>query len=156
MQVSLVSLHVTARHYNVWGYRTTWPYILTIMSTTTVFLDSEKAFDTTWQLGLLYKLSKLQFSTSLIKLIGSFVSQRKFRVSVESEISTSRYIQAGLPQVSVLSPTLYTLYINDSPQTPGVNLAPLCGRHMSICERLQGGLRSEKDTAWARLYGGLV
>jgi hypothetical protein len=39
------------------------------MSTAAVCLDNEKAFDTTWQPGLLYKLSKLQFSTSLIKLI---------------------------------------------------------------------------------------
>jgi hypothetical protein len=42
------------------------------MSTAAVFLDIEKAFDTTWHPGLLYKLSKLQFSTSLIKLIGSY------------------------------------------------------------------------------------
>jgi hypothetical protein len=34
------------------------------MSTAAVILDIEKAFDTTWQPGLLYKLSKLQFSTS--------------------------------------------------------------------------------------------
>jgi hypothetical protein len=60
---------------------------------------------------------KLQFSTSLIKLIGSFLSQRKFRVSVEDEMSTPRYMQAGVPQGSVLSPTLYNLYINDTPQT---------------------------------------
>jgi hypothetical protein len=40
------------------------------MSTAAVFLDIEKAFDITWQPGLLYKLSKLQFSTSLIKIIG--------------------------------------------------------------------------------------
>jgi hypothetical protein len=65
------------------------------MSTAAVFLDIEKAFDTTWQPGLLYKLSKLQFSTSLIKLISSLLSQRKFRVSVEGEMSTPRYMQAG-------------------------------------------------------------
>jgi hypothetical protein len=67
------------------------------MSTPAAFLDIEKAFDTTWQPGLLYKLSKLQFSTSLIKLIGSFLSQRKFRVSVQGEMFTPRYMQAGVP-----------------------------------------------------------
>jgi hypothetical protein len=53
----------------------------------------------------------------------AFLSQRKFRVSVEGELSTPRYMQAGVPQGSVLSPTLYNLYINDTPQTSGVNLA---------------------------------
>jgi hypothetical protein len=93
------------------------------MCTAAVFLDIEKAFDTTLQPGLPYKLSKLQFSTSLIKLIRSFLSQRKFRVSVEDEMSTPRFMQMVVPQGSVLSPTLYNLYIIDTPQTPGVNLA---------------------------------
>jgi hypothetical protein len=42
------------------------------MYTAAVFLDIEKAFDTTWHLGLLYKLSELKFSIGLIKLISSF------------------------------------------------------------------------------------
>jgi hypothetical protein len=93
------------------------------MSTAAVFLDIEKAFDTTWHPSSLYKLSNLKFSANLIKLISSFLSQRKFRVPVEGEISTPRYMQAGVPQVYVLSPTLYNLCINDTPQSPGVNLA---------------------------------
>jgi hypothetical protein len=93
------------------------------MSTAAVFLDIEKAFDKIWHLGLLYKLSELKFSTSLIKLINSFLSQRKFRVSVEDELSTPRNLQAGVPQGSVPRPsTLYSLFINDTPQTPGVYL----------------------------------
>jgi hypothetical protein len=39
------------------------------MSTAAVFLDIEKAYDTTWHPGLLYKLSKLKFLTRIIKLI---------------------------------------------------------------------------------------
>jgi hypothetical protein len=78
------------------------------MSTAAVFLHIEKAFDTTWHPGLLYKLSKMHFSTSLIKIISSFLSNRKFRVSVEGEMSAPREMQAGVSQGSVLSPTLYS------------------------------------------------
>jgi hypothetical protein len=66
------------------------------------FLDIEKAFDNTWHPGLLYKLSNLEFSTSLVRLISSFLSQRKFRVSVECEMSVPKKMQAGGPQCSVL------------------------------------------------------
>jgi hypothetical protein len=80
-------------------------------TTAAVFLDIEKAFDTIWHSGLLYKLSKLEFSTSLIKLISSVLSQRKFRVSVEGEMSMPRVMQAGVPQGLILSPTLFNIYI---------------------------------------------
>jgi hypothetical protein len=55
------------------------------MSTAVLFLDIEKASDTTWHSGLLHKLSKLEFLTSLIKLISSFLLQRKFSVLVEGQ-----------------------------------------------------------------------
>jgi hypothetical protein len=38
-------------------------------------------------------------------------------------MSTPRYMQAWVPQGSVLAPALYNSYINDTPQTSGVNLA---------------------------------
>jgi hypothetical protein len=95
------------------------------MSSAAVFLDIEKAFDTTWHHGFLYKLSKLEFSTSVIKLISSFLTEGKFRVSVEGEMSTPRYMQARMPQGSVLSPALYNLFMKDTRQTRSVHLALL-------------------------------
>jgi hypothetical protein len=44
------------------------------MSTAAVFLEIEKVFDTTWHLGLLYKLWDLNFSIMLINLTTSFLS----------------------------------------------------------------------------------
>jgi hypothetical protein len=38
-------------------------------------------------------------------------------------MSTPREMQAGVPQGSVLSPTLFNMYNNDAPQTQGVHLA---------------------------------
>jgi hypothetical protein len=85
------------------------------MSTAAVFLDIEKAFDTSWHTDLLYELSKFGFSVNLFKLISSFLSHRKFRVSVEGEMSTIRYMEVRVPHGSVLSPTLNNLYLSDFP-----------------------------------------
>jgi hypothetical protein len=83
LQCMRLADHVTFNFYNK-------------MSTAAVFLNIEKAFDTTRHTGLLYKLSKLNFR--IIKLISSFRLQRKFRLSVESEKSTPRCMQARAPQ----------------------------------------------------------
>jgi hypothetical protein len=95
------------------------------ISMAAVFLDIEEAFDTTWHSGLLYKIrvSKLELSTSLIKPISSFLSERKFSVTVEGEISMPRDMRAGVPHGSVLFPTLYNVYINDAPHISGVHVA---------------------------------
>jgi hypothetical protein len=65
----------------------------------------------------------MEFSANLIKLISSFLSQRKFRVSIDGEMSMPTEIKTGVPQGSVQSLTLYNLYINGTPQIPGVHLA---------------------------------
>jgi hypothetical protein len=82
------------------------------ISMAAVFLYIEKVFDAMWHLGLLYKLLELKFLISLIKFISTFLSQRKSKVLVKSEMPMPRDILAGVPQVSVLSLTLYNIYIH--------------------------------------------
>jgi hypothetical protein len=102
-------------------------------NTSTPIVQSVAQRYTDWAitaLGLLYKLSKFQFSPSIIKLISSFLPNRKFRVTVEGELSTPRDVQGGVPQGSALASTLYT---NDTPQTSGVYINPLCRLYVCVC-----------------------
>jgi hypothetical protein len=80
------------------------------MSTAAIFLDIEEAFDTTWYSGVLYKLSEIELSASLIKLFASLVTERNFKFFVEGEFSTPRKMATEVPQGSFLAPVLYSLY----------------------------------------------
>jgi alpha-D-ribose 1-methylphosphonate 5-triphosphate synthase subunit PhnL len=60
---------------------------------------------------------------SLIKLIASFLTNRKVKVSVEGEISSPRKVEAGVSQGSVLATVLHSLYRNYAPEEPGIHLA---------------------------------
>lgn len=86
-------------------------------STIAAFYDVEKTFDKVWHNGLLYKLStKSGLSNGIIKLIQSFLSDRTTRYKVNSSLSVELTLPAGTPQGSILSPTLFILWVNDIPQ----------------------------------------
>jgi hypothetical protein len=107
-----------------------------------VFLDFRKAFDTTRYPGLVYKLSKLHFSFSLIKLISSFLSNRKFRAMVEDNLPRPLKIhKQGCCKVPLAS-TLYSMYINDTPQTPGVHTHTRDCKEGYVLRKLQCSLTS--------------
>lgn len=80
-----------------------------------VFLDVSQAFDRVWHERLIYKLSKM-LPGNHVKILSSYVSNRFFRVRFEDSYSDFRPIRAGVPQGSVLSPILYSLYTSDLPR----------------------------------------
>lgn len=83
------------------------------LSTGLILLDIEKAFDTVWHNGLIYKLLTLQTPKYLCRLVAEFLYNRSFIVSVNGVNSEQKTIAAGLPQGSTLSPLLYSIYTSD-------------------------------------------
>lgn len=85
------------------------------VSTGMVLLDVEKAFDTVWHEGLIFKMIEYGFPLEIILIILSFLTDRESFVSMNGSDSIRFEMPAGLPQGSTLSPHLYIIYINDVP-----------------------------------------
>ena len=78
-----------------------------------VALDIFKAFDRVWHAGLLHKLRSYGISGQIFGPISSFLSNRQLRVVLDGKYSQEYPVNAGVPQGSILAPTLFLLCIND-------------------------------------------
>ena len=92
-------------------------------TTHALILDFKKAFDKVPH-KLLEKLRKVpDLHPLLTNWMHDFLSARTQRVIIKGELSSTGKVTSGVPQGSVLGPTLFLLYINDLPTNITCNVS---------------------------------
>ena len=74
-----------------------------------------KVFDSVWIKGVLFKLTILEFPSYLVKLITSYLHSRTFVDAFQAATPSCRLMRAGVAQGGIISPVLFSLYVNNIP-----------------------------------------
>lgn len=89
-----------------------------------VLRDITKAFDKVYHPALKYKILHLGLPAVLERLLCDFLDDRKARIRLGNYLGEHFDLNCGVPQGSVLSPTLFITYTRDSPPPiRGINIS---------------------------------
>ena len=132
-------------------------------ATRAVALDISKAFDRVWHAGLLHKLKSYGISGQIFGLISSFLSNRRLQVVLDGKSSQEYPVNAGVPQGSILGPTLFlyfdlpddvicniAIYADDTTLYSKCDQASDLWRQLELASELESDLRDTVD--WGRKW----
>jgi len=74
-----------------------------------IFVDLEKAYDTTWKYSILKDLFDMGLNGKVPTFISNFLSERVFKVRVNLIYSEIHEQEMGVPQGSIFSVTLLSI-----------------------------------------------
>ena len=77
------------------------------------YLDFAKAFDKVPRQRLIAKLRAKGIENGVVNWIEDWLTGRTQRVSIQGEQSEESSVDSGVPQGTVLGPTLFSVYIDD-------------------------------------------
>ncbi|KAL8574697.1 hypothetical protein ACOMHN_055762 [Nucella lapillus] len=81
--------------------------------TVATFFDIKKAFDSVWHAKLLNKMGALGITGRMYNFIQTFLDSREITVKVGPSVSRSHILDMGVPQGSVIAPTLFSIMLHD-------------------------------------------
>ena len=80
-----------------------------MLATRAVALDISKALDRVWHAALFNKFKSYGISGQIFGVVSSFLSNRRLRVVLDGMSSQEYLVNMGVPQGSILGPTLFLL-----------------------------------------------
>ena len=135
------------------------------VATPALALNISKAFDRVGHAGLLHKLKSYGISGQIFGFISSFLSSRRLLVVLDGKSSQEYPVNAGVPEGSILGPTLFLLYINVLPDNVICDIAiyaddttlySKCDQASDLCQRLELASELESDLRdivdWGKMW----